>query len=1045
MLQIKNIHKKYVTGNLSQTALNGISLNLRDSEFVTILGPSGSGKTTLLNIIGGLDRYDSGDLVINGISTKKYTDRDWDSYRNHTIGFVFQSYNLIPHQTILANVELALTISGISKTERKKRAKQALEQVGLGDQLHKNPNQLSGGQMQRVAIARALVNNPDILLADEPTGALDSETSVQVMDLIREIAKDRLVVMVTHNAELAEQYATRIVRLQDGAIVSDSNPYEIDEKETSPPVHKNLGKASMSFKTALSLSFNNLKTKKARTLLTSFAGSIGIIGIALILALSSGFQAYIDSIQRDALTAYPITIESSTTDIGASVNSVITSVQSPKEHDPNKIYTNSMTSDLAQSMTSTVWNNNLKALKAYLDSDGCDIKQYTSSIQYAYNAKMNIYSLGSEGTINQVYPNQMLSMINGVDIQGISLDASTLASYERYLNSWQELIDNQTVLKDQYDIVAGNWPKSYNEAVLIVDKNNEINEFVLQSLGITSAADTINAIMGMQNDETNKTNDRVFEYDDLLDLEFSLVLEPNFYSYNSKTKTWDDKHDDEEYVSNLIEKGTKIKIVGIIKPSDNSAATIMTGGIGYMSSLTEYVVNETSKCEIVKQQKANPKIDVFTGLPFETKKNNKEEQSNIEPCTTNVSLESVSIDMPVEVCSYSEAFVAANTSKPTGGTSKFSIANSANLINGAFNSDNAETLTEEELYTEIDKNYSKEEAAEIKRLVELMLKSSHTKSEKEELIQYFDTALEGQEIEGFGKLTGEQAYTYLQMMDKQTKLQMLSNIIINQSGYTETSSRPNSSTHTTVSSSASSKVDSTNATDSTDSTTAAVSNTETSESMDYVTFAKSYEDALSILGASGVDAPKAIYIYPINFEAKEYISNVISDYNAKAKKENRENDMIKYTDYMSLMMSSVTTIVNVISYVLIAFVAVSLIVSSIMIGIITYISVLERTKEIGILRAIGASKRNISQVFNAETFIIGFLSGLMGIGITLLLLIPGNAIIHAITGISSISAILPIKGAVVLIILSMVLTVIAGLIPSKKAAKKDPVSALRTE
>ena len=787
MLKLKNIVKEYPTGDSKVVALKGVSVEFRKSEFVSILGHSGCGKTTLLNIIGGLDQYTTGDLIIEGKSTKDFKDGEWDNYRNHSIGFVFQSYNLIPHQTVLSNVELALTLSGVSKSERKERAKAALEKVGLGDQLNKKPNQMSGGQMQRVAIARALVNNPEILLADEPTGALDSETSVQIMELLKEISKDKLVIMVTHNPELAEQYSTRIIRLVDGKIVDDTDPYESEEAEQPAQAEKKTKKEkkkdkkanqnpSMSFFTALSLSLNNLMTKKMRTFLTSFAGSIGIIGIALILSLSSGFQAYIDSIQKETLTSYPIMVEQTAMDMNSMLGNVAGVPVGEVNHGLDKVYSNTLTSSMMESLTSEIWSNNLTKFKEYLESDECNIADYASSIQYTYGGKLNIYSSNTANGINQVYPSPMISMMQSmmgsVNIGGMSIDSSMMASFEKYYNSWQELINNQQMLEEQYEIVKGNWPQAYNEVVLIVDKNNEISDLAIQGLGITTAADMMKAFMAIQSGEEYKADSYELEYDDILGMTFKIVLEPDYFRYNEETKTWDDMHGDDEYVGKLIENGQEIKIVGIVKPADNSIMVTTMGAIGYTSALTEYVVNATNECEIVKQQKADPKTDVFTGIPFKT-----EEQASAGSQASEAKASGVSLATPEN---YSAAIPA-----PTLSTMKLASgapAATALATTGMPDFSSMPAVSEDEIYAAIDKTYSGDEAAKMKRTVELMLKTTLSRSEREELIGYLDEMLAGQQIEGMGTVTGQQAYSILQMMDKETKLKMLSAIMSGQFG-----------------------------------------------------------------------------------------------------------------------------------------------------------------------------------------------------------------------------------------------------------------------
>ena len=1042
MLKLKNIVKEYPTGDTKVVALKGIDIEFRRNEFVSILGHSGCGKTTLLNIIGGLDQYTSGDLIIEGKSTKDFKDGDWDGYRNHSVGFVFQNYNLIPHQSVLSNVELALTLSGVSKSERKQRAKEALEKVGLGDQLSKKPNQMSGGQMQRVAIARALVNNPEILLADEPTGALDSETSVQIMELLKEISKEKLVVMVTHNPELADEYSTRIIRLVDGGIVDDTNPYTTEdaqkqektkaEKKSEKKEAKKNRKPSMSFFTALSLSLNNLMTKKMRTFLTSFAGSIGIIGIALILSLSSGFQAYIDSIQQETLTSYPIMIEKTAMDMNAMMGSMTATVSGDINHPRDKVYSNSMASSMMESFSSEIWQNDLKAFKEYLDSENCTIDDYASSIQYTYGGKLNIFSPDFTNGINQVYPSPMISimesMMGSVNTGGMQIDTSMMASMTKYMNSWQELIDNQELLNDQYELIKGSWPTAYNEVVLIIDKNNEISDIAIQGLGLTTQEEMMQAFMAMQNGEEIKAKTFEIEYDDILSKTYRIVLEPDYFAYNEETKTWDDMRGDEEYVKNLVNNGEEIKVVGIVRPSDDSLMVTATGAIGYTPALTEYVINETNNCEIVKQQKANPDVDVFTGIPF-----NKEDRIpvNSKPATTPVASD-VSLDPQINTAEFSPVSDTPSASPMKLTASGKLTATPTATVSGMPDFSQYPAVTEEEIYASIDSTYSGEEAKKMKRTVELMLKTVLSISERRELIGYLDEMLAGQEIEGMGQISGEQALTFLQMMDKTTKLKMLSAIM---SGEFAPTTPPEGGD-----------------TPDTPTTPPEENPVQTPEAVipepepepEPEPLAANYEEALTLLGVADLDTPQSIYIYPVDFEAKDFISDEIEKYNTAKEVEGSADSAIKYTDYIGLLLSSVTTIINIISYVLIAFVAISLVVSSIMIGIITYISVLERTKEIGILRAIGASKRDISRVFNAETLIVGFVSGAIGIGSTLLMIIPINALIEHFTKLPNIAQ-LPTDGAIALVIISMTLTFISGLIPSKIASRKDPVVALRTE
>ena len=877
MLQLKNIVKDYVSGDTTVQALKGIDITFRDSEFVSILGQSGCGKTTLLNIIGGLDQYTSGDLIINGRSTKKYKDSDWDTYRNHTIGFVFQSYNLIPHQSVLSNVELALTLSGVSKAERRKRAVEVLEKVGLGDQIHKKPNQMSGGQMQRVAIARALVNNPDILLADEPTGALDSATSIQIMELLKEISKDRLIIMVTHNPELAEKYSSRIVRLLDGKVTDDTMPYEptdsrVTENDKAKREKKKKG-TSMSFLTALSLSANNLMTKKGRTLLTAFAGSIGIIGIALILALSSGFQSYIKRVEEDTLSSYPISIEEEQVDYSSMMSAFMGQhVGDAAEKEDGKIYSNNIISEMLNSMMAQVQVNNLSDFKKFIEDKNNGFDELVSDIQYGYSTTLNIYKEDTADGIVQVNPSTVLDTIGMGQIAGMSgssmMGGSMMGSS---WDVWSELIGNQTLLESQYNVIAGRWPSAYNEIVLIVDENNEISDYALYALGLkdqNEVADTMTRLAKGEEVVSYKTE---YTYEDILDLRYRLVVNTDFYSYDEESGTYTDVRDDEDSYKAAIADGIQLQVVGILRPDPDAVTGAVSGSVGYTSALMEYVINQINDADIVKKQAADPETDVITGMPF-TKDGEEVEMENTFDITT--------------LTPEQQAYLAS--------------------------------LSQEEL--------------------EALMAS------------------------------------YMQ---------------------------PTTSSAT-------------------------------------------YEDNMEAFGVADLEKPSSIMIYPVDFASKDAISDKISEYNDMVRAEGREEAVINYTDYIGLMMSSISTIINAISYVLIAFVAISLVVSSIMIGIITYISVLERTKEIGILRSIGASKHDISMVFNAETLIVGFVSGAMGIIVTMLLIIPINAIIKNLSGIANVAG-LPWLAALILVLISMALTFIAGLIPAKMAAKKDPVVALRSE
>ena len=867
MLKLLNIKKNYYAGSTTVEALNGVSIEFRKNEFVSILGQSGCGKTTLLNIIGGLDKYTEGDLIINGKSTKLFKDRDWDNYRNHSIGFIFQSYNLIPHQSVLSNVELALTLSGVSKAERRRRASEALDKVGLSDQKNKRPNEMSGGQMQRVAIARALVNNPEILLADEPTGALDSETSVQIMDLLKEIAKDRLVIMVTHNPELAQKYSTRIVRLLDGKIIDDTMPYTSDNDKNEEK--KSDKRPSMSFFTALSLSLNNLMTKKARTFLTSFAGSIGIIGIALILSLSSGVNAYIKNVEEKTLASYPISIEKTGMDISNLVSDLMDKHEVVEETEPDRIYSNNIMTEMMSTMVNGLSSNNLALLKKHIEeTDAFD--ENSSEIEYKYSTVMNIYD--EKG--NKVNPNTVFSTLFGEDSNSSSYQSASAFSNTEV---WNRLFDNDEFLKKQYEVVAGRFPENYDEIVLVVDKNNRISDYTLYSLGLKDSKELEEMMKKAMNGEKIEPTEQVsYSYDDILNLKFRLLCNTDYFEKKADG-LWVNKTDDELYVQTKLSDALQISVVGILRPSEDSLNTATSGFVGYTSELMEYLINQVNDSEIVKTQKENPDVNVFTGLPFQTDE-------------TEMSFEQI---------------------------------------------------------MEYISSLPQEEQDEYSAYIQQMQTAGMT---NEEIAERFNTAIKGQS----------------------------------------------------------------------DSAT--------------------YSDNLSLMGVSDLNEPSVINIYPNSFEAKENISALIDEYNASAD----ESDKITYTDYIGLMLSSVTTIINAISYILIAFVSISLIVSSIMIGIITCISVLERTKEIGILRAMGASKRDVSRVFNAETLIVGFVAGAIGILVTLLLLIPINAIIEVITDISGL-AVLPVAGGIILVAISMLLTLIAGIFPSRVAAKRDPVTALRSE
>ena len=1201
MLQIQHVCKEYRTGKLVQKALDDVSLNLRDNEFVAILGPSGSGKTTLLNIIGGLDRYDSGDLIINGISTKKYKDRDWDSYRNHTIGFVFQSYNLIPHQTLLANVELALTISGVGKAERRERAQKALEQVGLGEQVHKKPSQLSGGQMQRVAIARALVNDPDILLADEPTGALDSETSVQVMELLKEVAKDRLVVMVTHNPELAHEYATRIVNLKDGHIISDSDPYTVDETALAEPEHRNMGKASMSFLTALSLSFNNLRTKKARTLLTAFAGSIGIIGIALILSLSTGVNQYIKDIEEETLSEYPLQIQST----GFDFSSIMVSDEGGGQ-DSQEEQGDVHVIQMVTNMFSTMDSNDLESLKTYLESGESGIEEYTNAIEYSYNVTPQIYRIDGD-SVRQVNPDQSFDALG----LGSSAGSNSMMSSMMSTDVFYEMPENASLYENQYDVKAGRWPENYNECVLVLTQGGSISDFMLYTLGLRDQMELDEMIRQFINEENVETPENIqdYSYDDILGITFRLVDSADYYEYDSQYNVWRDKTDDEDYMRSLVENGEELTIVGIVQPSEDANAAALTAGIGYPASLTKHVAERAADTEIVKQQLADSSVNVLTGEAFGEENSGFDMESLItidenklkqafgfdENAFSNLagSLSSSSGSSGFDL---SSVMSAAGSSMDLSGMvdlsgisvnlpdmPSLSLADLLGSLDVNVSADGLGTLASSlmegyqryvashpeadysgiqadfcnYLHTSEAQEIIKNKIAEIiqstdgvavtveqlqNMLTEIMSGYQQYVNDNgltdpnqfdEYLIAYMQTQ-EAQNIlnkrasEIFGGISdsititgnqlsdlasalasgyqsyaaanglpdpskiGEHFVNYLGTEDGQKRLtegvsgivdmDALESQITNamssymQSAMSAYGSAIGGAIQTQISSAmtqvagqiasgmeqalgqAMSQVGSSleNALSGAmnidgDAFAAAFQMNMTGDDLAELMMsmnsaeAATYENNLKNLGYVDFDVPTGIDIYPKDFESKEEVVNILDDYNSRMEAEGKDEQVITYTDVVGTLMSSVTDIIDIISYVLIAFVAISLVVSSIMIGVITYISVLERKKEIGILRAIGASKGNISQVFNAETFIIGLCAGLIGIGLSLLLLIPGNALIHYLAGSNDVSAVLPVVPAVVLIILSVVLTLIGGIIPSRKAAKSDPVTALRTE
>ena len=897
MLQLKNIVKDYAAGDQAVHALKGVSINFRSNEFVSILGHSGCGKTTLLNIIGGLDKYTSGDLVIKGKSTKEYKDKDWDAYRNHSVGFVFQSYNLIMHQSVLQNVELALTLSGVSKSERRKRAKEVLEKVGLGNQIHKKPNQMSGGQMQRVAIARALINDPEILLADEPTGALDTETSVQIMDLLKDIAKDRLVIMVTHNPELAEKYSTRIIKLLDGEVKDDTMPYsdedaaaeeyEIEDKKTAK--HRR-----MSYFTALNLSFNNLLTKKGRTILTAFAGSIGIIGIALILSLSDGFRNYIKSVEEDTLSTYPLEITDESIDMTSMMSMMLGNTKSSsEEHDMDKIYSNNFIGDYMNTMLGEVKINDMISFKDYIENgDGAKIKDYTSDIMYTYGITINAYKSDTEDGIYQVNPSTVFDSIGF----GSMSEMSSLGMTANTSDVWSEMISNQELLESQYDVVAGKWPESYDEVVMVVTADNEITDYELYALGLRDISE-LQEMMGAALKGESKTFDNTsYTYDELLSLTYKVIPSADFYQYDDKTGTYTDMSDDADYMKQKINDGLDIKVVGIVRPNEEATVHSITTTIGYRHDLVEKLMDMSKESDIGKAQLDNPDINVFTGYEFGT---------------------------------------------------------------------------------DLDEA-AKEEAEE--------------------------SSAEMMEQMGLGNMTEDELYEYMATLPADELKQFMQSM-----------------------------------TQSAESVSQSMSLSELKSAQD-----ATYDDNLETLGIAYAKDPKVIRIYPIDFESKEKIIDVIEEYNDMVNANGEDEKEISYTDMVGTMMSSVSTIINAISYVLMAFVAISLVVSSIMIGIITYISVLERTKEIGVLRSIGASKKDISRVFNAETIIIGFVAGMMGIIVTMLLNIPINMVIKHLAGLEHVAK-LPLYGGIILVVISVILTMIGGLIPARVASKKDPVEALRSE
>lgn len=1100
MLQLNHIKKEYKTGDLVQKALDDVSLNLRDNEFVAILGPSGSGKTTLLNVIGGLDRYDSGDLIINGISTKKYTDRDWDSYRNHTIGFVFQSYNLIPHQTVLSNVELALTISGISGAERRSRATKALEQVGLGDQLHKHPSEMSGGQMQRVAIARALVNNPDILLADEPTGALDSDTSIQVMELLKEVAKDRLVVMVTHNPELAEQYATRIVRLRDGVIQSDTAPFAPDDSAQVPPVHKNLGHSSMSPLTALALSFNNLLTKKTRTLLTAFAGSIGIIGIALILSLSAGVSNYIQEMERSTLSEYPLQISTTGVDLAALLdpgsytsavaNNTNVGAASASSTPEGMVTVRELLSQLTEDNSSV---NDLASLKKYLDSDECTISEDAASIEYSYGIAPLIYRQNKDGTVRQIFPDSSLSVLNN------TTSAAGIVSSMTNQSVFTEMAEEPSLYEDQYDVKAGRWPESYNEAVLVLNSDGSISDYALYILGIEDDSVMMRFLQEYAKNKNTQapTGYGTYPYDTFVGLKYKIVTNSDYYVYDEERQIWRNRSDDEAYVEQLVENSPDLTIVGVVQPRADASSTILPIGVAYTHALTYYAIDHAAESEVVKQQLADPEVNVLTGERFDADQRETDldisslfsvdtdmlkdafqfdasklqfdlsgafdlqdgsfdfssildpsafqldlsdldlsdiDMSDVElPDMDALDLSQLFADMDLSV---SEDALQSLMKKIMNGYKRYIISNGIlNLDKIGFSSymesDQFKQLLSESMGDLLDTTGLQEQfTASLQQNLQGIM-TSYLQSYSEQLSQKLGEALQT-------KLTAAiqtQMSTVMQQLMTQLTTQFSQQI---QSAIQNNIAQLSSQVEDAL------KIDPTVF------QSAVQVNMSTDDLVDLVKMnlqssTTSYSSVLGALGYSDYAKPGSIWIYPKSFEAKNRIVDSLNAYNAAMRAQGEEDKVIVFSDTVGTLMSAVTKIVDMVSNVLVAFVAISLAVSSIMIGVITYISVLERRKEIGILRAIGASKHNVSEVFNAETFIIGMCSGVIGVGLCLLLLIPGNMLIHSIAGTTSVTAVLPPKAALVLIVLATLLTILGGLIPARSAAKCNPVTALRSE
>ena len=1066
MLKLKQINKEYKTGELVQHALNNVSLNLRDNEFVAILGPSGSGKTTLLNIIGGLDRYDSGDLVINGISTKKYTDRDWNSYRNHTIGFVFQSYNLIPHQTVLGNVELALTISGVSKAERRRRAAAALEQVGLGNQLHKHPGEMSGGQMQRVAIARALVNNPDILLADEPTGALDSETSIQVMELLKEVARDRLVVMVTHNPELAERYATRIVKLKDGVIRSDTMPYEPeDEAAAVAPVHRNMGHSSMSLLTSLSLSFNNLLTKKARTLLTAFAGSIGIIGIALILSLSNGVSRYISNMEKSTLAAYPLQISSTGVDLASMMDpDTYTSVSSGSSSAPEGMVT---VRQLLSQLNIGAASNDLRSLKAYLDSDACTIRD-NATVEYTYNASPLIYRQDADGTVHKLNPDTTFT-----DLAGQNTSVSSLLTSVSNPHVFGEMAETPALYEDQYDVKAGRWPEKYNELVLVLSANGSISDYALYAMGMRDQAELDKILQQYASNQLVDLPDDygTYNYEEFLGKTFRLVNKADCYTYDAEHKLWLNKQADTDYMQQVVADSEELTVVGVVQPKADATSAILYTGLDYLHELTYHVIDQAADSTIVRQQLADPDTNVLTGEPFGAAGGTVLDIASLFSVDTDALKDAFQFDTSALHFDLSGAFDLTDGS--------FDLST---LIDpSSFQLDLSELplpdMDMRELFDGVELHLSQDALQELMKKImngykRYLISNGLLNLDKLGFSSYMKT-------EAFQKLLSESIGDLLE--DSGLEEQFADVLQQNMQSVMETySTQLGEALQTQLTAAVQSQigpaiqqlagqleqkiaqaiqsniaqlsgqVESALKVDPAAFQNAIQLNMTGSDLTDLIrstllSSASSYDSVLSSIGYIDYAKPDCIYIYPNSFDTKALIVDELDAYNAAMRQQGEEDKVILYTDMVGTLMTSVTEIISMVSHLLIAFVGISLVVSSIMIGIITYISVLERRKEIGILRAIGASKHNVSQVFNAETFIIGLCSGVMGVVLCLVLLIPGNMLIHHLAGNANVVAALPPLGALILIVLATLLTMLGGLIPARSAAKSNPVKALRSE